>query len=218
MSKKIDCPECSSEIEKDNTSCPECGYPLDDEAKESQALSNTEISNSTQNSENESSYVYLILTFLAGIVIGGAIGIGLAGFYGLDFRQLSDIQKTWMMDKTSNIDIDDPNYPLEHIESGYKLIERDGEWVEWGWKYTVKNNSSNPLVVGITYKLEDVDGFTLDKDSKDTKNGIPSRTDKDNWKYVGPNQQVTIRDTDKIKYEKIDRIVDSSWLINYKRR
>jgi hypothetical protein len=114
-----------------------------------------------------------------------------------------------------NVDSDDPNYPLEVLEDGYKMIRAyrvearkiknidfpARNEVEWGWKYTVKNKSSKKLRVTVTYILKDKDLFEITSDSES--------------EYVDPNETITIRSTSNMNYDNINRISYSGWKISY---
>lgn len=113
------------------------------------------------------------------------------------------------------VDTDDPNYPLEIILDGYKMIRayhedtrniRNVEFpakdkVEWGWKYTVKNKSNKRLRVTVNYILKDKDLFKI-------------TSDEDN-EYVDPGETMTIRSTSFMDFQNVKRVFNSSWKVSY---
>src|SRR3990172_4242843 len=93
--------------------------------------------------------------------------------FGCDTQpKLTKEQTEWTL-YHRNADTDEPNYPLEVTEDGYKMIrvfrqetKKDGTLgiptkyiVEWGWKFTVKNKSHARLLVSVSYTLRDKDDF-----------------------------------------------------------
>ena len=75
---------------------------------------------------------------------------------------LTEKQKQWILFHR-NVDTKDPDYPLEVLEDGYKMIrvgKREARtikgteipasvYVEWGWKLTVRNRSSKSVRVSV---------------------------------------------------------------------
>jgi len=116
------------------------------------------------------------------------------------------------------VDTDDPNYPLEVIEDGYKMIrlyqtlprktnttEIPAEWmIEWGWLIKVKNKSPRDVRVTVSYILEDKDQFELD-----------NRTNENHPKYIKAGDTETIRETSNMGYHNAQRVAQSRWRITY---
>ncbi|MBL7068015.1 MAG: hypothetical protein ISS29_09230 [Candidatus Marinimicrobia bacterium] len=128
--------------------------------------------------------------------------------------QLSKKEMEWKI-YNRTVDTDDPNYPLEIIEDGYKIIRayhKDAskigyvefpakDEVEWGWKSTVRNKSNKRLKVTVTYILKDKDRFTI-------------TSDKD-YEYADPGDTVTIRSTSSMNFQNVKRVYSSSGSISY---
>jgi len=131
---------------------------------------------------------------------------------------LSSAQMQWKM-YNRNVDTDDPNYPLEVIEDGYKMIRAyrtkamtikgtkipATNEVEWGWKFTVKNKSKKDFNVTVEYILKDKDLFKVASDTKYSQ-------------YVKTGKIVTIQSTSTMSYERAKRVVGNGWEISYYER
>lgn len=138
----------------------------------------------------------------------------LLNFCENNYHRLSKKEMEWKI-YNRNVDTDDPSYPLEIIEDGYKMIrayhkdERKIRYVEfpakdeveWGWKYTIRNKSNKRLKVTVTYILKDKDMFTITSDKE--------------YEYADPGDTVTIRSTSSIDFQNIKRVYGSGWKISY---
>ncbi|MFH1902129.1 MAG: hypothetical protein ABIK26_07750 [Candidatus Omnitrophota bacterium] len=116
-----------------------------------------------------------------------------------------------------NVDTDDPNYPLQIIADGYKMIrvyriqakvfreikQPPEDKVEWGWRMAVKNKSDKAVKVSVTYRLADKDDFTITSNSNYSS------------EYIKPGEIKTIRETSTMDYEQVDRVAGSHPLISY---
>jgi len=61
-------------------------------------------------------------------------------------------------------DMKDPNFPLEVVSDGYKMVRvfqnlMDNYIVEWAWRVTLKNKTMNEINFSLEYKLQDKDSF-----------------------------------------------------------
>src|SRR3990172_1427152 len=136
--------------------------------------------------------------------------------FGCDTQpKLTNEQTEWTLNHR-NVDTDEPNFPLEVTEDGYKMIrafrqeaKKDSTlWipttytVEWGWKFTFKNKSHNRLLLSVSYTLRDKDDFELDAD-QGSEYALPGRTE-------------TIRSTSFMDYDTAKRVSNSIWTISYK--
>lgn len=131
--------------------------------------------------------------------------------------KLTASQMEWKTFKR-NVDTDDPNYPVEVMEDGYKMIRAfsdeakkvqgpgnyAGNKVEWGWKISFRNKSQVTVLVNVVYKLKDKDGFdvVIDKCSD----------------YVKEGKTATIQNTSYIDYENAERVKSSIWSLTYEKR
>jgi hypothetical protein len=131
--------------------------------------------------------------------------------------KLTTSQMEWKTSKR-NVDTDDPNYPLEVMEDGYKMIRAfsdeakkvqgpgnyTGNKVEWGWKISFRNKSQITLLVNVFYRLKDKDGFDVvtDKCSE----------------YVKAGKTATIQNTSYMDYDNAERVKSSIWSLTYEKR
>jgi len=132
-----------------------------------------------------------------------------------DNLQLTAEQEEWKT-YNRNVDSDDPDYPLEIIEDGFKIIriyktpaiKKNGieipeiKHVEWGWKYVVKNK--HPFTrkkVSVTYILKDADGFEITSD--------------DGYVYINPGETETIQKTATLNYDNLERVSYSGWTVTH---
>lgn len=125
-----------------------------------------------------------------------------------DKPHLSRKHMEWKM-FNRNLKIDDPNYPVELIEDGYKMIKAyrvkaraikgiefpDTDEVEWGWKATMRNKINRRLKVTIRYILKDKDEFEITFDT--------------HTEYIEPNETITIRSTSTMDYNNLERVASS---------
>lgn len=125
---------------------------------------------------------------------------------------LANVQMQWKT-YNRNIDADDPNFPLEIREDGYKMIRAyvtpaakikgtelpRAKEVEWGGRLTVCNKSGKVLGVEVEYILQDKDGFQVASDTES--------------EYIGPNKTVTIQSTSTMNYDNAERVTSSTWKI-----
>lgn len=156
------------------------------------------------------------------------IGLWILFYYqaGINFSfksvrnpKLTRAQKQWKI-YHRNVDTDNPEYPLEVIEDGFKMIrayKQEGRkykgseipavnLVEWGWKFTVKNKSKKDLYVDVTYKLKDKDGFEVTSSFVGYATGT--------WVKAGDIE--ILKGTSTMNYNGAKRIVGSSWNISYR--
>ena len=59
-----------------------------------------------------------------------------------------------------------PNFPLEVINDGYKMVRvyqdlMEHDLVEWAWLVTLRNRTAREIVFSLEYKLQDDDAFLL---------------------------------------------------------
>jgi len=131
--------------------------------------------------------------------------------------QLTKSQMEWKTFKR-HVDTDDPNYPVDVMEDGYKMIrafsdeakkvQGPGNYaenkVEWGWKISFRNKSQVTLLVNVIYRLKDKDGFDVvtDKSSE----------------YVHAGKTATIQNTSYMDYDNAERVKSSIWSLTYEKR
>jgi len=141
-----------------------------------------------------------------------------AGFWDwfYDKPKLTDEQKQWTTYQR-NVDTDDPNYPLEVIEDGFKMIKAyrkekriiDGneipeqDLVKWGWMFKVYNKSTKIINIKVIYFLKDKDGFDITSDEK--------------WKTIRAKDTLIIQEKSlyDLNYDEVERINHSAWSISY---
>ena len=143
------------------------------------------------------------------------------------FPILSINQMEWKM-YYRNVETEVPNYPLEVISDGYKMIRvyrvetgprKVNEFpfeniVEWGWKMTIKNKSYEAVRVNIAYELLDKDSFVIASDKTPGYGYIIEEHLPET--YIGAGKTSTIQHMSSIPHKKAQNVYGSKWHIKLK--
>ena len=97
-----------------------------------------------------------------------------------------------------NVHMKDPNFPLEVVSDGYKMVRifqnlMDDYIVEWAWKVTLKNKTMKEINFSLEYKLQDKDSFFV----------VSSQ---EQFKKIAPGGTLTIEKIDQLPYEKARQV------------
>jgi hypothetical protein len=95
----------------------------------------------------------------------------------------------------------DPNFPLEVISDGYKMIQvyqnlMDSYMVEWAWRVTLQNKTKKDITFSLEYRLQDEDSFLM-------------ASSKEQLKKIAPGEILSIEKTDSMPYEMAKRVKSS---------
>jgi hypothetical protein len=151
----------------------------------------------------------IVFFLLAGVIIGGAMNSPLHAGIGDDLKEmylLSDLSgRGDYVGFKRNVDTKDPDWPLEVISDGYKMVRvyqnLPGVYlVEWVWQMTIKNTVAREVRFTLEYKLLDRDLFFV------ASSLAPART-------IFPGQTVTVEKKDILPHEKIKKVENSNWYI-----
>ena len=98
-------------------------------------------------------------------------------------------------------DMKNPNFPLEIVNDGYKMIRiyedlMEHELVEWAWLVTLRNRTANEITFSLEYKLQDTDSFLLASSVEQSKK-------------IGPGETLTLEKKDSMPYKKAKRVTAS---------
>ena len=74
-----------------------------------------------------------------------------------------------------------PNFPLEVINDGYKMVRvyqdlMEKNLVEWTWLVTLRNRTAREVIFSLEYKLQDDDYFLLASSREQSKKIAPRET------------------------------------------
>ena len=80
-----------------------------------------------------------------------------------------------------NADMKNPNFPLEIVNDGYKMVRvyqdlMENELVEWAWLVTLQNKTAREIGFSLEYKLQDDDSFLLASSREQSKKIAPGET------------------------------------------
>jgi hypothetical protein len=105
-------------------------------------------------------------------------------------------------------DMKNPNFPLEVITDGYKMVRvyqdlMEHEFVEWAWLVTVRNRTAREIAFSLEYKLQDDDSFLLASSREPSKK-------------IAPGETLTLEKRDSIPYGRAKRITASKVDIQFK--
>jgi hypothetical protein len=101
-------------------------------------------------------------------------------------------------------DINNPNFPLEVVNDGYKMVRlyedlMEHELVEWAWLVTLRNRTAREITFSLEYKLQGDDSFLLASSKEQSKKIAPGETltleKKDSMPYRSA-KQVTVSKVD----------------------
>jgi hypothetical protein len=104
----------------------------------------------------------------------------------------------------SRADMKNPNFPLEVVNDGYKMLHvyqdlMENELVEWAWLVTLRNRTARDVTFSLEYKLQDDDSFLLASSREQFKKIAPGETltleRKDSMPYASA-KQVTVSKVD----------------------
>lgn len=98
-------------------------------------------------------------------------------------------------------DMKNPNFPLEVVNDGYKMIRvyedlMEHELVEWAWLVTLRNRTASDISFSLEYKLQDADSFLLASSVEQSKR-------------IGPGETLTLEKKDSMPYKNAKRITAS---------
>jgi hypothetical protein len=142
--------------------------------------------------------------WLVGIVLTLSGCIPLAEFRGVReeimFKQFPT--KGQFVDYRRNVPTRAQDYPLEATSDGFKMVrifrDMDEDMVEWMWRVTLRNKTTQEVVVTLDYHLQDEDALPVT-----TSQAV-------GWK-IPPGQTVSLEKTDFLPYAKAIRVTGSSW-------
>jgi hypothetical protein len=94
-----------------------------------------------------------------------------------------------------------PNFPLEVINDGYKMVRvyqdlMEHELVEWAWLVTLRNRTAREIVFSLEYKLQDDDAFLLASSMEQSKK-------------IAPGETLTLEKKDSMPYASAERVTAS---------
>jgi hypothetical protein len=151
----------------------------------------------------------IVFSLLAVIIVGGALNRPLQAGIGDDLKEwylLTNLSgRGDYVGYNRNVDSKDPNWPLEVISDGYKMVRvyqnLPGVYmVEWVWQMTIKNTVAREVRFTLEYKLLDRNLFFV------ASSHVPART-------ISPGQTVTVEKKDALPHEKIKKVENSNWYI-----
>ena len=132
-----------------------------------------------------------------------------AGFWDSIYAQYLDVYsligRGQFIGYQRNVDTRDPLFPIEVMIDGFKMIRVYEDFpgyymVEWTWRVSLKNKSTQPVEITFEYKLQDEDFLVV-------------ASSKDNSGKISPGETAVIEKTDHLKYETARRVRNSNWTI-----
>ncbi len=98
-------------------------------------------------------------------------------------------------------DMKNPNFPLEVVNDGYKMIRvyedlMEHELVEWAWLVTLRNRTAREITFSLAYKLQDADSFLLTSSVEQSKK-------------IGPGETLTLEKKNSMPYKSAKRVTAS---------
>lgn len=210
---KIKCPACNFENEEGVKFCGNCGRPIlgvkDSEIKREKSYTekenkehyNNNLGLNPKNKKTKPSY------FIPGLILFLCI---LAYFLGprLGWFLTPSYTTLRVSSPGTQINTDDPDYPLEFISDGYKFTSITKDRVNWVWQYTVLNKSDRKLKVSVTFKLMDKDNFII---SSSYYKGMFSVGEN----VVDKNSDFKIKGEGNIPIYDLKRVHHRSWSLGY---
>ena len=145
-----------------------------------------------------------LFAWLVGIVLSLSGCFPLAEFRGVReeimFKQFPT--RGLFVDYRRNVPTKTADFPLEATGDGFKMVrifrDMDEDMVEWIWRVTLRNKTSQDVVVTLDYRLQDEDALPVT-----TSQAV-------GWK-IPPGQTVSLEKTDFLPYAKAIRVMGSSW-------
>jgi hypothetical protein len=100
-----------------------------------------------------------------------------------------------------NADMKNPNFPLEVVNDGYKMVRvyedlMENELVEWAWLVTLQNRTAREITFSLEYKLQDDDSFLL-------------ASSREQSKKIAPGETLTLEKKDSMLYRSAKRVTTS---------
>jgi hypothetical protein len=94
-----------------------------------------------------------------------------------------------------------PNFPLEVINDGYKMVRiyqdlMENDLVEWAWLVTLRNRTEREITFSLEYKLQDDDTFLL-------------ASAREQSRKIGPGETLTLENKDSMPYASAKRVTAS---------
>jgi hypothetical protein len=104
-------------------------------------------------------------------------------------------------------DISNPNFPLEVVNDGYKMVRvyqdlMEHELVEWAWLVTLRNRTAREVVFSLEYKLQDDDAFLL-------------ASSREQGRKIAPGETLTLEKKDSMPYANAKRVTASKLDIQF---
>ncbi len=101
----------------------------------------------------------------------------------------------------SRADMKNPNFPLEVVNDGYKMLHvyqdlMENELVEWAWLVTLRNRTARDVTFSLEYKLQDDDSFLL-------------ASSREQFKKIAPGETLTLERKDSMPYASAKRVTVS---------
>ena len=105
-------------------------------------------------------------------------------------------------------DINSPNFPLEVVNDGYKMVRiyedlMEHDLVEWAWLVTLRNRTAREITFSLEYKLQDDDAFLL-------------TSSRELSKKIGPGETLTLERKDSMPYASAKRVTASKIDIQFR--
>ena len=99
------------------------------------------------------------------------------------------------------VDMKNPNFPLEVVNDGYKMIRiyedlMEHELVEWAWLVTLRNRTAGEITFSLEYRLQDANSFLLASSVEQSKK-------------IGPGETLTLEKKDSMPYDSAKRVTVS---------
>jgi hypothetical protein len=98
----------------------------------------------------------------------------------------------------SRAGMNNPNFPLEVVNDGYKMVRvyedlMEHELVEWAWLVTLRNRTAGEVTFSLEYKLQDDDAFLL-------------ASSREQSKKIAPGETLTLEKKDSMPYASAKRV------------
>jgi len=124
----------------------------------------------------------------------------------------------------SNVDMDDPDYPIEVLEDRYRFTyghlnkENGIKYVDWEWEYKIKNISKKIIYeVKVWYILKDKYDVELDKSLGLNRNPNYSMYSSNPlYIEIKPGDTYTIKQESSMEYRFMRKVEYRTWTISYR--
>jgi hypothetical protein len=152
----------------------------------------------------------LVISVLALIVLSTTVRPLSAGMWdSIEARYLlySLPGKGQFVPSPSRADTKNPNFPLEVVNDGYKMIRvyqdlMEHDLVEWAWLVTLRNKTARETVFSVEYKLQDDDAFLL-------------ASSREQGRKIAPGETLTLEKRDSMPYANAKRVTASKLDIQF---